>query len=454
MKTGCLLLTLAVARTVSAQAGAFDVATFVPPAGWTRSESAGLVSFQTSGVRDGRPIGCQLFVFASRPSGANPLTNFQAEWTAKITQPLRTPLRPAPQTEARPDGWTALSAFVDVPQNGLPYRTILFTATGSGLFMSVVVNYTVDACREEIASFFSSLRLRAPAAAQPSGPQRSAAPPAPATAQTTATARLADYVYTIPDTWTRLNDPTAIVLASPAYQGGEVCRLSLLPMRPVARGLPDDALGIFRELFGTEPLTGDIYPPTKFIRGTSPQGWEYFVVKKPIGPSGGAQVGAILLVARLGSDLAVIAGTSKAFLVSNCFGELVRDVWPPFFSSLRFRNATATAPDPAALRQRLAGAWITATATVALRYEFAADGRYADAAGARRRAPASPLVFFGNGAYTLDGNTLILTDDDRRRTTAQYRLEQESTDFGRTWADALCLLSPGASGEVCYRRDR
>jgi hypothetical protein len=47
-----------------------------------------------------------------------------------------------------------------------------------------------------------------------------------------------------------------------------------------------------------------------------------------------------------------------------------------------------------------------------------------------------------------------MTDDDKRRTTAQFRIEQYSKDFGRSWTDTLCLLSPGSSGEVCYNRDR
>jgi hypothetical protein len=263
-----------------------------------------------------------------------------------------------------------------------------------------------------------------------------------------------DYTYTAPAGWVRQNAQNATVLVSPVYPGGEQCRLNLLPMRPSVRSLPDDALGIFRELFRAEPLTGDIYPPTKFFRGMSPQGWEYFVVKKPIGPSGGNQFGTILLVAKVGRNLATIAGVSKEFLVSNCFGELVRDAWPPFFYSLRFRSATASPQNDATIRQRLAGVWIAATASVGLRYEFTANGRYADAAASMQRTRTADIqqTFFGNGSYSFDGNTLIMTGDDGRRTAAEFRLEQQSKDFGRSWTDSLCLWTPGNSGEVCYAR--
>jgi hypothetical protein len=452
MKTARLMIVmivLAFAQPVFGQTETFDVATFTPPPGWTRTESPGLVSFQDSRMRNGRFSICQIFVFASGAGSANPAANFQAEWNAKITQPLRTPARPNPQTEITPDGWTAYTSFVDLPQNGLPYRTILFTATGSSRFISVVVNYTVDAYHAEIAGFFESLHLRNSTTPKNAAPAQSLVARGPALTG----GRLADYIYTVPDAWTRENAPNAIMLVSPVYQGGEQCRLNLLPMRAAARSLPDDALNIFRELFKIEPLTGDIYPPTKLIRGASPQGWEYFVVKKPIGPSGGTQIGTILLVARVGSDLATIVGTSKEFLVSNCFGELVRDVWPPFFYSLRFGNANGSGQDQAALRQRLAGVWIAATATVGLRYEFSANGRYSDA-GRLQPQGAQAQTLFGNGSYSFDGNTLIMTGDDRRRTTAQFRLDQESKDFGRSWTDSMCLLGPGSSGEVCYKRDR
>jgi hypothetical protein len=444
-------MVLTLARAAFGQPETFDVATFTPPTGWQRTESPGVVSFQHSRMSNGRFSSCQIFVFASG-AGANPAANFQAEWYAKITQPLRTLAQPNPQMEITPDGWTAYTSFVDIPQNGLPYRTILYTytATGSNRFISVVVNYTVDAYQSEIVRFFESLHLRNSPTPQNVAPPQSPGARGPAPAG----GRLADYVYTLPDAWARQNAPNAIVLVSPVYQGGEQCQLSLLPMRAATRSLPDDALNIYREVFKAEPLTGDIYPPTQLFRGTSPQGWEYFVVKKPLGPSGGNQIGTILMVARVGSDLATVVGTSKEFLVSNCFGQLVRDLWPPFFYSLRFGNVTGPQPDQAALRQRLAGVWIAATATVGLRYEFSANGRYSDAGRSQPLGAQTTLTSFGNGSYSFDGNTLIMTGDDKRRTTAQFRLEQQSKDFGRSWTDTMCLLSPGGTGEVCYNRDR
>jgi hypothetical protein len=45
-----------------------------------------------------------------------------------------------------------------------------------------------------------------------------------------------------------------------------------------------------------------------------------------------------------------------------------------------------------------------------------------------------------------------MAGDDGRCSSKFFRLEQESKDGGRSWTDVMCLLDPGASGEVCYKR--
>jgi hypothetical protein len=232
-------------------------------------------------------------------------------------------------------------------------------------------------------------------------------------------------------------------------------------MRPVSRALPDDALNIFREIFKQEPLTFYPYPWPKLARGISPQGWEYFIVRKSVGGKDGDSglVGATVLAAKLGDQLAVVVGTSKEPLVSNCFGELVRDIWPQFFYSLQFKNAKPSGQEEGAIRQRLAGTWISATGSVGLRYEFHSDGRYLGAGAAQQynRINSAEVLrttqaYFGDGAYSFEGNTLVLTGDDKQRSTKLFRLEQESKDGGKSWADKLCMLDPGSTGEVCYQR--
>jgi len=95
---------------------------------------------------------------------------------------------------------------------------------------------------------------------------------------------------------------------------------------------------------------------------------------------------------------------------------------------------------------------------------FAANGRYASAAAAQRyvRISSTELLrvtdaYFGDGAYRLKGHQIVLTPDGKTATeNGLLRVEQESSDGGRTWADKLYLLRKstvdGAEYEVAYTR--
>ena len=193
--------------------------------------------------------------------------------------------------------------------------------------------------------------------------------------------------------------------------------------------------------------------PSSVVRGTSGQGWDYVLVRRGVGPPGSleSRLGFVFVV-KLRDRLAAISGVSQDPLISTCMGELAGNVWPRFFHSLSFRSWSPI-DQSAALRQRIAGTWTAATATAASQFVFDATGRYSDAAASQRsnRINSSEVVqttqaYFGNGAYALRGNTITLTPDDQRNRpeTGFIRLEEESTDDGRTWKPTLYLLRVSA----------
>jgi hypothetical protein len=171
-------------------------------------------------------------------------------------------------------------------------------------------------------------------------------------------------------------------------------------------------------------------------------------------------VGATLLVAKVGDQLATVVVTSKDFLWSSCFGELHGDAWPKFFYSLQFKDERPSGQEPTAIRQRLAGSWITATAGVGLAYTFQANGRYARTGATQYRSRVTDTTvlqttqgFLGDGAYSFEGNTIVLTGDNHKRSAYFFCIQQVSKDGGKTWRDELCLMDPGSPGEVCYKRE-
>lgn len=261
-----------------------------------------------------------------------------------------------------------------------------------------------------------------------------------------------DIAYAIPEGWIGQKYPIGIVYVSPVFNNGEKCSLGIFQMRPTSGQLANDARTVFREFFHTDPFENSSYPypPLTLGRGISPQGWEYFTIRKSIGGQvGDSLLGVTVLVAKQGNEVATVVATSKDPLVSMCFGEMVRDEWPRFFHSLQFKNWRPTGQEQA-MKQRLAGKWMTATGSVASQYTFTPSGRYATAGAFRQ----PDHTFYGDGAYSIRGNVITFTADNNKShpTTSWYRLEQESKDLGGTWSDKLCLLQEGAGGEVCYRR--
>jgi hypothetical protein len=459
------LLTLAVAGIASPQATSFDIATFTPPAGWQRTDQNGMVQLQATRTANGKTTYCQIFLFPSHPGAADAMQNFSAEWARLIAQPFGGVGMPRPETKTSPDGWTAVTGSVNVVQRGILVTAILFTVTGHDRVMSVVINDAGPEYGPAVRAFFGSLTFHAPASDQAAQPPP---PGAPAPAATTGVpGSLDDYSYVVPQEWTRAVYPDGIVYGSQLFNNGERCQISIFPMRPSSGNLVTDARTAYGQIFQTDPFQNNAYPfpPATFTRGVAADGWSYFVIQKSIrGRSGdyGTLLGTRLVAVQLGHQVGIITSTGKDPEVSMCFGEIVHDDWPPFFYSIRFKNWTPV-PQEHEVPRRLAGMWTTATASVADRYTFAANGRYASAAAAMTTTRISPTellqttnAYFGDGAYAISGNTITLTADNDRGNPkhGHFRVEQESKDGGATWVDWLCLLLDGISGEVCYARDQ
>ena len=262
------------------------------------------------------------------------------------------------------------------------------------------------------------------------------------------------YAFDVPAGWSRLDQDWGIALLSPRFSNGEVCQISMLPMRPASADLVNDAIATFRDGFKADPLTTYPSPPPRLEYGLSTQGWDYFVIRKLLGGQSGdaGAFGTMLMVARVDKWFATIVATSKDPLVSSCLGEMDGDVWPVFLSSLHFDNVKLDAPAEQDIKNWMAGTWISGGGNVGLGYIFTSNGRYDDLG--TYVGPATTSAYFGKGSYSFDGNRIVLTPDGRSRTVNLFRFGQNSTDVGKTWQDQICLMDPTAADEICYRRQQ
>lgn len=287
----------------------------------------------------------------------------------------------------------------------------------------------------------------------------------------TGLATLDEYVFTAPAGWAAQKLSDAIMLSSPPSETNEKCLLYLMPMRPASTNLLQDAYNAFRDVWLRGFVLRNQTPagfafPESIIHGYSGQGWEYVIVRKGIAQPNNPQESRLgfVMVAKLDNRLAVISGLSKDPLVSACMGENRGTTnWPKFFYSLSFRN-WQPGDQTQTMRKLLAGEWIAATATAGDKITFAGNGRFANAAAAQQyhltpnELITTTQAYFGNGNYTLRGNAITLAQDDHRTDHGFFRVEQESRDEGRTWADVLYLMRTssvdGAEYELRFKKDR
>jgi len=362
-----------------------------------------------------------------------------------------------------------------------PEAKILYSAkTTSSLYVPIEVEATSEQLLTQnlpaIEAMIRGARLEgalAPPAASSAPLPASAPPPAAAgsagaTASAPGPATLDDYIFTAPAGWNAKRTPDGIILESPLLGTSEKCFIFLWSMQPAGPDLVTDVNRAFAGVWGSYELRdrdgrGGDMPPV-LLRGTSGQGWDYAMLKRGIGPRGSPETRlGFVLVAKLNDRLAVISGLSKDTLVSACFGELQANLWPRFFYSLSFRNWTPPGDQAAAMRRRMAGVWIGGGATAASRFVFSANGRYGGSAASQqynainsREVLTTTTAFFGDGAYSLRGNSITLTPNGRVPENGFVRVEQESKDGGRSWADWLYLLRTsavdGKEYEMKYQR--
>jgi hypothetical protein len=458
MKKKILLMAgnLVLLATLFAQTQKFDIASFIPPQGWQRLDSNGKLGFFDAKTTDGGTHFCQILLYPSRASSGNAVKDFNEEWKSRVVKATGYTKKPGMQTKRSPDGWNIVTGYANINQQGSTYTCTLTSISGFGKVMSVLVNIAGQDYLPFVDQFFKNLVL-----------DKNTAVHTPSNNQTTVrTGVLADYSFTAPQGWTAMQYPDGIVLSPPVSNTGERCNITLWPMRPSTGNLQDDANNLFAVVFKDfEPRNGST--AGSMIRGFSPQGWEYFITKKSIGLRGGDYqvMFGFAFVARLGNQVAAISGISKDPLVSSCFGLQLTDVWPKFFYSLQFKNWQAPSQSEAA--NRLPGVWTAVTASAGDRFAFAPNGRFAGAAAAQRYVRLSSVdvlritdAYFGDGAYRMNGNSILLTHDSNKSTpeAAWFRIEQESRDEGRTWTEKLYLLRKsevdGSEFEVAYDKQQ
>ena len=470
-QTGYFLVCVVLAGTIFARAQTpmtLGPLTVTVPVGWSAQTNAVPVKIFSPGSTPQQFLEIDFF---PPEQTSDSLNDHHARIWGKMSA-LMHPLSPPQSGTLGQFIWTK----VELPRAGQREILTLFSIKNGNLYMAIAADASNAALMSRNAPAIEAMLKGAlfidPSASSSVPPPGNASATAPLSPGDPAT--LSNYVYTPPPGWAGKTYSDGIVLTPSTPISGEPCLISLWPMRLAGANLQSDADGIFREIFSTyhfidrDGRGGDM--PPIMARGASGQGWDYLILRRGIsksaGPSGPyAMLLGFVFVARLNNNVAVISGISKDSLVSACFGELVNNVWPRFFYSLSFKNFPPK-DQALAMHKRMAGVWTAATATAGTQFTFAANGRYADAAARQQytltttELLTTTQAYFGDGAYTLKGNSITLTQDGRRNQPEHgfVRVEEQSKDGGATWTPFLYLLRTsavdGKDYEVQYHKTR
>jgi hypothetical protein len=450
---------LASSALVFAQSGPLTMGplTVTIPPGWTKQANAGPVMLYSPDSTPQQYLRVEFLPSEETAQGV-------AERHSTIVGNLSGIVRPGSVAQNGVTGkfiWTRLELQLPTGQ----IETMIWYSAKAG---STYVAVGVEATRRELLArnlpaveamltraSLSGASSTAPGSVNTPGSANTPAPAgnAPAAPAAVGVGTLDEYVFTAPAGWSAQKLSDAIMISSPPSETNEKCLLYLMPMRPAGANLLQDANNAFRDVWLRNFVLRNQTPagfafPESIIHGYSGQGWEYVIIRRGIAQPNNPQESRLgfVMVAKLDNRLAVISGLSKDPLVSACMGENRGTTnWPKFFYSLSFRN-WQPGDQTQTMRKLLAGEWIAATASAGDKITFAGNGRFANAAAAQQyHLTTNELItttqaYFGNGSYTLRGNAITLTQDDKRTDRGFFRVEQESKDEGRTWADVMYLM--------------
>lgn len=195
MKKICLLaLWLISCLPGFAQRETFDLLSFVPPAGWERSQNKDAISFlKYNSDRSGY---CLIAVYDHREASNDVSKEFEIEWKSLIEDSKHIPLPPKPTVEQGKD-WSVITGS-NTSSTQPPYVANLISMVGQGKIVSVVVFISDENFMTSVQQFISELRLEN---------QTPTAAPAPPQVQTTQP----QGQHTLTGIWRSLcNDKTSI----------------------------------------------------------------------------------------------------------------------------------------------------------------------------------------------------------------------------------------------------
>ncbi len=139
----------------------FDIATFQPPLGWSKRTSDASLQFSTEDKAKGTY--CLITLLASVPGTGDPKKNFNAAWQTVVKTVVDPTAVPQMFPSANKEDWKAEGGFAPFEKDGEKGVAVLFTLSGYGKMVNILVLTNTTDHEPTITAFLESVSLKKPA---------------------------------------------------------------------------------------------------------------------------------------------------------------------------------------------------------------------------------------------------------------------------------------------------
>lgn len=449
-----ILFAVSIVTQVFPQTEKFDIASFIPPPGWQRSDTNGTVSYLDAKTVNGLTSFCQIILYPSSNSTANADKNFKTAWQNLIATPTKSKAKPATQTEQTPEGWTVVTGSANISFSGMNYKTILACINGFGKTMPVQVNTAGGDYLETLDKFFNDLNLDSKATVikthHPNNENNSN--------QTVMnnSIYLKDYDFITPERWQAQNNKDHLLIQN--MQSG--CAIRILEPQPSSGDLEKDAKTVFNMMYaGWQYQKAGKYQYA-LSKGILPKGLEFCMMEATMSMTAAdgrynLEEGAAIVIS-VGTQIVIISVRHNSGLMGHDECRLKYNTWRRFFNSFTVKN-TIIPGNTGDATSRIIGAWSQTESGASSEYIFAANGSYALAGAIGSTFTSRDInyeylhiktyAFQGEGSYSIAGNELILKRwGDNSPEKIRFRFEKVNHG-GTGWKDRIYLLKKDSYGE-------
>ena len=159
--TFCLLsFSVSALAQASETSETFDIATFQPPKEWKKQPSEDSVGFLTEDKTSGAY--CLITLVRSLPGPGNSKENFNAAWKTIVKEAVNVPAAPQMFPSNNPEDWALEGGFAPFEKSGEKGVAVLYTISGYGKMVNVMILTNTQAYEANITAFVESITLKKP----------------------------------------------------------------------------------------------------------------------------------------------------------------------------------------------------------------------------------------------------------------------------------------------------